>query len=618
MQIKKTQPTYYTYEIRKNVLDNITKYDWAKQQQKEAVEQAQYWLDNYETLYERITAEGIPRGRQLGRQNDPDHICCRYCGSDIVVKYGGSGVGGWVTDIIGHPWKVQCPDCKRRFPSNDFGRFYELGLNKKREFDRIRALEAHRELYGDKTLTSPGEEHSEQWHRYYGYGVKGGCLTNDLYPEIIESGHAPKASGTPGCGHEVDGTIWGVDDGFGYYPGRIYENGVIEHHGYIALYNHELCNETVLVLDRLNAAYIMTGDIKYGRAGAILLDRVADVYPDFNCLPYNNVFFNSGGGSAYGVMNGRISDANYALRYSKAADSFYPALGDSQVIEFLSKKAEEYGLENKKRSAEEIWQNWLNNLIRNILRNAEIGNVKGNFGYAQGAVAMTAVAAGTEPYTSEMLAWVYKTGESHGNSTHGGGNIDRQLLEVVDRDGFGNEGSPAYNSGWPSMIFDVFESIYRYSQKYPVNDRYNLIKNPRYLKMLTAFTHIPLISHNQPNIGDCGSIASTGQNGTMDAYRRYFKYLKDTDCAEELANYIYQRNNFKTDGLRYDIYTENPESMADDIAKLVDKSAPQKSELLSAYGFAVLRDGVQATEDTPEPEVSNLRDFWIYFGQNSG
>ncbi|MBR2180751.1 MAG: Ig-like domain-containing protein, partial [Oscillospiraceae bacterium] len=142
---QKTEPTLYTYTMRKNALDNIKKYDWAKSSKETAVKDAEYWLANYEKVYDTIMYEGIPRAYSIGLHDSPDDFDykCAYCQEDVRNH---ASAYGWKTDPLNRPWKIQCPACKRLFPSNDFGRFYELGLDQKRQFDRTRALEAHRTM----------------------------------------------------------------------------------------------------------------------------------------------------------------------------------------------------------------------------------------------------------------------------------------------------------------------------------------------------------------------------------------------------------------------------------------------------------------------------------------
>ena len=80
-----------------------------------------------------------------------------------------------------------------------------------------------------------------------------------------------------------------MDDGYGYKTGRTYPNGTAEVHTYIAYYNHwDVWYGTGVLgnaLTTLREAYLYTGDEKYGRIGAILTDRVADLYPEMSIEP---------------------------------------------------------------------------------------------------------------------------------------------------------------------------------------------------------------------------------------------------------------------------------------------------------------------------------------------
>ena len=59
----------------------------------------------------------------VGTRTDPDRNTCRYCHINLA-DYPGSTYS-WIVDPINNPWKITCPACKRDFPSNDFGAYYE-------------------------------------------------------------------------------------------------------------------------------------------------------------------------------------------------------------------------------------------------------------------------------------------------------------------------------------------------------------------------------------------------------------------------------------------------------------------------------------------------------------
>ena len=101
-----------------------------------------------------------------------------------------------------------------------------------------------------------------------------GFLKNTMYPELNDD-------------------TWGVDDGYGYKTDNtIVINGheIPEVYSFIAYYNHwAIWNNGGMfqdVVSDLRDAYVFTGDAKYGRAGAILIARVADIYPTLYIKPY--------------------------------------------------------------------------------------------------------------------------------------------------------------------------------------------------------------------------------------------------------------------------------------------------------------------------------------------
>ncbi|HBN82560.1 MAG TPA: hypothetical protein DDZ89_01825, partial [Clostridiales bacterium] len=66
-------------------------------------------------------------------------------------------------------------------------------------------------------------------------------------------------------------------------------------------------------------------------------------------------------------------------------------------------------------------------------------------------------------------------------------NLLQKLVNIVDRDGMGNEASPSYNSLWLTEILGVAELLKGY-ETYPGVDLY---KNPKFVNMFTS--QLPLI-----------------------------------------------------------------------------------------------------------------------------
>ena len=601
---RKSEPTYYTYEMRDVVRENIEKYEWAKALEKSEKAYADKYLEQYEYMYYSMPGQGIPITIRPGLKDEPDYKLCRYCGVDVIAEYGNGTTGGWEVNIITRPWKLQCPACKRLFPSNNFASLYEIGRDQAGYYDVERA-------------------HAENERLKQESGGKTDYLRNDLYPEITKSNRDPLRKDENGEYYVVDGATWGVDDGFGYRPGRSYKISdtvsIEEHHMYIGTYLWTYFREVNSALLRFSRAYVMTGDIKYGRAGAILMDRLADVFPSFTFYPYNKMYPSSDGGSGLGKIHGRIDDAGNVQAYALECDAFFPALNDPQVISFLSENAEKWGLENKKTSAEDIWDNWEYGILDESFRAMKRWDIDGNFGMKQHALACAAIVRDREPVTSEMIDWIYKTNTKTSSFTDDrectGGDLMTKLIDVIDRDGMGNEAAPNYNSVWISRMYQIADVLALYKGE----GDYDLYKNPKFAQMFTSFMPVFLTESHTAEIGDTGGVANMTISDNLAWYNGGFMYLQNIGSyGKKLANYIYMRNGYTAEGLNYGTYVEDPERLESEIEALVDEGYRQQSEMQTGFGFAVLRGGLKTKKATTPTAQNTLRDAWIYFGITSG
>ncbi len=629
---KKSDMTIYTREMRDAISENVSKHTWARNEVKEAKNLADKYVDKYDYLYNLTIAEGIPRSRQVGANGDPYNAICRYCGSDTAATHGGGGVGVWGWDMMNRPWKIQCPDCKRLFPTNDFQSFYELGLVNG-IFDREVALEKHHELFGDKNADKETEP-----EKYYGYGVKGGYLTNNLYSDLENVDTLNCGAGLREGENEA---TWGVDDGWGYRPKdadgdpyyavfEVDENGeyvideetgkpkgtVQEIHNHIAFYNYRAWQQERDILDALKIAYVYTGEAKYGRAGAVVLDRVADIWADMDTAPFTtsnepDEFFVTDGGRGTGKIQGSINDCVFATSFTECADAFFPILEDDFVIDFLSQKAERFNLENKKESAYDIWRNWEEGILETTFDGVKKVQIYGNFGQLQHALTNAAIALDKQPRTNEMLDFVYKSG-GISNSVLTGGNVMAQLVDTIDRDGMNNEASPNYNYIPPQRLLYVADVIGRYTD----DAAYNMLENSKFVQMYKAFPEVVITTKEAVQIGDSGTIGGGGFIATIDDYILAYKLLRETEIGARLANYLWLINGETAEGLHYDIFTKNPDELENEIEDRLDADIGWKSELMSGFGFAVLRSGAKY-ETTVSQHVNNKRAVYLSFGKTN-
>ncbi|MBQ6698925.1 MAG: Ig-like domain-containing protein, partial [Oscillospiraceae bacterium] len=683
----KTASTYYTDKKRANALENVSKYSWAKKLKDTAVKEADKYLGELDYLYDMIFAEGLPRSTRMGGLNDPYYNLCRYCNGGINKK--GSE---FLVNILTRPWQTQCPECKRLFPSNDFGSFMKLGLDREGRFDRIRALEAHREMLLEmgkdlpdagitderKREINEGDFLTRAEQEHYGFGVDGGYLVNEMYKELADPSKIPESfNNEQGLREGEDWKTWGVDDGWGYVP--LQPDGVTpykysvtgsggsvsyydEKHVYVAYIVDATMGSGIRnVLSTLKDAYLYTGDIKYGRAGAILIDRMADVYHTYDMFvhydrdidgdgKYDRVWYNTEGGSGTGIIQGNFAANYHAEELALCADAFFPALNDSRVIDYLSEKAKKYGYDtlpdddkynyhenytstgtvhicdgdcreyehemrrNDKSSSHDIWKNWENGIIRKNYWGIKYGRITGNFGQSQATAAINAIVQDRQPETNEMFEWIYRYPSPSGTFEKGGGGVTNQTVDVVDRDGMGHEASTNYNR----TQIEGLGKMADYLAEYKDAGKYDLYGNPIFREMFMAFTR-PVTPPGHPNIADASTTLSRDYySGDFEIWKNGFRNLRDTDIADELAQYIWTRNGRTTEGLHYDIFTKDPESFETDVTALVDETGAMESDLMAGWGFAILRDGGIYDSASASMEVNNMRDFWISAGVTSG
>ena len=597
----KTQRTYYTDEKVDAALENISKYSWAKEMRDSAVDSAEKYLKlSLEDIWKLVPADTLPRSLEVGMKNDPERYFCRYCGVNFEEATGGSY--SWITDALQNPWKVQCTQCKRLFPSNDFASLYELGLDEHGEYNV--------ELAHERNAALVEETNGEVDY-----------LKNTLYPELAGFNGKLTGSETP--------ERWGVDDGLGYNTGRVYSNGVREIHTYIAVYMHwgvwygTTNSHSAIVQRAINTladAYIYTGDKKYGRLGAVMLDRLADVYPGYDISGWISKGYNNGA-TNYGKTMNYVWDTTTAKQFARAYDAFFPMYDDPQVVSFLSAQAEKYKLENKKQTPEAIRQNLEDGVLREIFTGVKTLEIHGNFGMHQAALATAAVVLDTQPETTEMIDFVFRTAGNDVGRVSSGGDVSVQLVNKVSRDGQGTESAPGYNRIWLTQLVDLANDLAGYDGY----DGLDVWSHPKYVTMFRSYNPLTMVHRGLPPIGDSGGLGIF--NPLPDNVDALLSALKNTsdpekghpESAKEIAQIIYRIHGGESgnlSALHYDIFTKNPESVQKVIKNVIDEYGPynyDKSSILTGYGFAALRDGAlrksvgSAVRDT-------THDIMMYFG----
>ncbi len=618
----KSRSSYMTAEKAEAARENYSTYSWAKKEVESNVKKADRYVERLDQLYNMIHSEGVPRSSGVGAKSDPYNGYCRYCGVKITAKY---GTYPWKHNSLVNEWKIICPDCGRNFPTNDFGSFYKLGLNEYGEFDRMRALTKHHALvhHGDANAececVAPENEWTTEWYPYYGYGDKNGYLVNKLYDNLED---VKTLNANQGLREGETTETWGVDDGHGYVPrkldGTYYKNdNRAERHTYIAEYSHYGLwrgdggsgGAIQNAISYLANAYFFTGEKKYGQAAAILLDRMADFYPDFDRSIWGNNVTHSDGGTGKGKILGNIWEGTQMNKYIEAYDMVFDCYDDPFVVNYISKKAETIKMRHSKKTASQIRTNVEDGILRGVLNALPDCKIAGNFGYPQRTNALAAVVLDTMPDTKYWLDYLMAPGWGRNGRSDGGG-ISTRLVDEVDADGQGNEGSE-YNADWHTTLISVQEVLDGYDG-YSAASLYN---NPKFVKMF--YSNLPLVTGNHSvNIGDTFSTMTSSQWYEQNQLIQGFSRLGDPVFAQML----YLINGNKSTGLHYNIYTRDPERLAKEVQTVIDNHGTlvRTSEAMTNFGYAILRDGGEYKGTNNQNSIDTTRNAWMYFGTSDG
>ncbi len=552
----KRKSTFFTEAKVQAARTNVNRYEWAAAMKHQAVALADRLVERgLDYVWELAPSQALPRSYQTNQiLGNLSPLSSEAPGDNPLNKISNYP---WKADPLHAPWKLTDPTTGMQFPANDFGAYYRSGLNEQGEFEPLLA---------DRSL-----------------------LVNTLYPER--------------------GADWGVDDGFGWLDpetGRLYT--------FIAYYTHWFLwfgAEGLILrsLDALRDAYLYTGEGSYARAGLVLLDRIADLYPKMDVsLLDPKLYYNSHGGGGQGKTVGCIWETSTAKTLVGCYDAFFPAIGDPELVRYLSARAERHRLSDKS-SSDAIAQHIENGILREVFEGFKTAKIRGNNGFHQSALALAAVVLDSEPETSQWLDYVFQAGRYIPEEQRiTGGNVRNMLLNEVDRDGHGNEAAPGYNRLWLNTLRQVADVLDGY-EGYAGADLY---LHPKFRKLFQGVYPLTMIERYTVQIGDTGKTGNPGTLLSMDecvlAFRKYGDPI--------FAQLAYWLNGNRADGVHADIFTDEPERIAGDIKRVIEEHGTyrQDSVHLSGYGFAALRTGVSEAGAPPEKQG----DVWLYYGFNGG
>jgi len=421
-------------------------------------------------------------------------VHCPACKKDVVMY-------NWKISAWKHPWKLQCPNCGQLFPKNDFHKFYLSALDEHGIFQHSLA---------DRSLLY-NTEHPDPTDPLYNFGVDGG---------------------------------------------KGYSDGKHTWH-FIATYLiYGQWKQMVLAgIENLADAYVVTGDLVYARKAGILLDRVADLYPNFDFRTqgwmYERINYSWGYVSYWQQAGEELQ--TIALAYDKVRGN-WPR--NHQLISFLSRKAKQYKLENPKSSHTDIQRNIEDRILRDSLNHPT--KIRNNYPLKEITVT----------YVKTILDWPEKHEEIIAE-------IEQWMEKAVQIDGVTGEKGGYSSLGLNHILsflghYDRVESGFLRKM---VGLLPNLRKTYRFhidTRVLEAYNILP---------GDGGAFGRKqgyriqfSKNPGLDtsAYSFFWKLYEITGDPVYVQT-LYRENSYKLDGLPYDVFCENPEDLQRQVKEVIDQ-----------------------------------------------
>ena len=537
----KEQSRFVTAQMRTNALANVKKYPWARTQQKRAIAAAERWvkLSDHE-LWDMVTSQELPRDIHTNKEAG-----CPKCGKGI----GPYGNYPWKCDCWNKPWKITCPNCRETYPKNDFHAFYTTALDEHGMF---------RKKLGDRSL-----------------------LLNADHPEPNDPLHKVY-----------------VDDGYGMTDEKGRKHRVV---AYYVQWGH--WRTIYKGINALSRAYTLTGDKAYAHKTAVLLDRIADVYPDMDFMPLHRLGFeHSHGGPGRGRIEGCIWETYVARNMARAYDCVYDGLqGEDGLMEFCARKASQHDLGDKTTIAA-ICRHIEDHLLLEVLKSCKDGRISGNTGMTHTCLAVAAIALDRKGLTEQWLDWLFDPGFP-GEFTRHKNPVPWVLVGGLDRDGMGAE-CGGYGLIWTRSFVGLAEML----TSYPDYTRHNMVSEyPKLKQCFYIEPRLMCLDAALPNIGDSGATGTWGRVGRAQTFVLGYRLYKDPQLAALAWRYAGENPaRLRTND---DIFEEDPDALADEIARTAKLARLKlRCDHLGRYGQAYLQ--------TEQPE--NGRALWIHYGYGKG
>lgn len=405
------------------------------------------------------------------------------------------------------------------------------------------------------------------------------------YPWIID----PKRPFTVQC--PVDGSVYPSNDFAAHYAAGIPQDAALagdhadggrgwvgstgEKYWFVAYANHWTWQTQIIPAARnLARAYILTGDKRYGRKAAILLDRIAEVYPN---MDYHSQ-------SRYGELQ--------AERGSRYEGKILNAIWESNVLTDLA-EAYDYSWECidentvMGKNAEQVRSNIEANLLEEGIEAYFDNKISGNFGMHQKALVYAGLVRQYGPQKEWFDSLLLDAGADDRRT-----GFHYALYNLVYRDGTPYETAPGYNFSWVENLTTIADALRRAG--------YEVHRIPKMRRLYDAVLDVVNIGAHTPAVGDSSSVRGGLVGQYASVYQSAYRAYGDPRYRAHLASF----GAVGPSGLRdFDsLFHPLVEPLQTGEAEL----PPPRSRILDGYGMAILNN--------PSDSIS----LSLYYGYRGG
>ncbi|HEY0666871.1 MAG TPA: heparinase II/III family protein [Sphingobacteriaceae bacterium] len=343
-----------------------------------------------------------------------------------------------------------------------------------------------------------------------------------------------------------------VDDGWGWKG----PDG--ERYWFVAYANHWMWYRINSAIANLSQAYLLTDDKRYAHKAAVMLYRLAEIYPSMDHAKQSRYGLMS---AATGVVyNGKIVNSIWETGLSeqtvKAYDMIWNSIDSNHALQKFYKK-----------DGQQIRSFIEANLLEDIIDAYFQRKISGNFGMHQSTLLHTILVRENldrEKYLRMIIDEPNKTAQHSG--------IRYALYNSVFRDGLPYE-SPHYNSLWINSISEIAELVNK--------GGLSLYDEPRMRRLYNGEINNVAIGKFTPATGDSGSTLGEfigARNGYKVAYNAY----KDPRYLTWLS--LINRNRIRKFS-DFNSLFHSPQPQASLLTL-----APQPSRLFAGYGLGMLNN----------------------------